>query len=203
MMKLYSHPFSNNCRRALVLIDELGLDNVEVVHVELGKGEQQAPEYLAINPNGKVPTLVDGDRSIWESMAIMHHLAHGTALEPKGADLVEVIRWQSWDLAHFAPNLLKVVWERVVKPMRGAEPDEKIVEAGLKGVSRFAPVLDAALDGRDYLVGDSLSLADITLATNVALAAPAQVDLEPYANIRRWYAGIADRPSMQKTALQM
>jgi len=202
-MKLYSHPFSNNCRRVLVVIDELGLEDVEVVQVELGKGEQQQPEYLAINPNGKVPTLVDGERTIWESMAIMHHLALGTALEPKGADLVEVIRWQSWDLAHFGPNLLKVVWERVVKPMRGAEPDEAVVEAGLKGVARFAPVLDAALEGRDFLVGDNLSLADITLASNVALAAPARIELDAYPNIRRWYAGIADRPSMQKTALQM
>ncbi len=201
-MKLYSHPFSNNCRRVLVLIEELGLD-MEVVQVELGKGEQREPDYLAINRNGKVPTLVDGDLTLWESMAIMHHLAQGTALEPKGADLVEVIRWQSWDLAHFGPNLLKVVWERVVKPMRGAEPDAAIVEAGLKGVARFAPVLDDALEGRSYLVGDSLSLADITLATNVALAAPARIDIDSYKNIQRWYAGIADRPSMQKTALQM
>ncbi|NOY91111.1 MAG: glutathione S-transferase family protein [Deltaproteobacteria bacterium] len=202
-MKLYSHPFSNNCRRVLVLIEELGLDDVEVVQVELGKGEQQQPEYLAINPNGKVPALVDGDLTLWESMAIMHHLAQGTSLEPKGGDLVEVIRWQSWDLAHFGPNLLKVVWERVVKPMRGAEPDETLVEAGLKGVARFAPVLDAQLVDKDFVVGDSLSLADITLATNAALAAPARVDLDAYPNIQRWLAGIADRPSMQKTALRM
>jgi len=202
-MKLYSNPVSNNCRRVLATIEELGLDNVEVVNVDLGKGAQREPEFLALNPNGKVPVLVDGDRKIWESSAIMHYLAHGTPLEPKGSELIEVIRWQSWDIAHFGPNLLKVVWERVVKPMRGAEPDEAIVKAGLEGVARFAPVLDAALEGRDFLVGDKLSLADLAIASNVALAAPARIDLEPYANIRRWYAGIADRPSWTATAPHM
>lgn len=199
-MKLYSNPFSNNVRRVRVLIEELGLD-VEVVKVELAKGEQLTPEFLAINPNGKVPVLVDGDQKIWESTAIMHYLARGTAFEPKGADLIEVIRWQSWDLAHFGPNMLKVAWERVVKPMRGAEPDQAVIDSGIENLKRFLPVLDGALEGRDFLVGESLSLADISIATNVALAAPASIDLEPYANIRRWYAGVADRPSMQKTAL--
>jgi len=199
-MKLYSSPVSNNCRRVLATIEELGLGDVEVIDVNLAKAEQLRPEFLAINPNGKVPALVDGDRTIWESSAIMHHLALGSWLEPKGFDLIDVLRWQAWDSAHFGSSILKVVWERLVKPMRGADPDEAIIASGLAGFARFAPVLEAALEDKTFLLGDTLCLADLSLATDVALAAPGGIDLEPYPNIRRWYAGMAKRPSMQKTA---
>lgn len=202
-MQLYSSPVSNNCRRVLATIEELGLDDVEVIDVNLAKGEQRRPAFLAINPNGKVPALVDGERTIWESSAIMHYLARGSWLEPKDFDRIEVMRWQAWDSVHFGASILKVVWERLVKPMRGAEPDKAVIASGLAGVARFAPVLEQALTDKTFLLGDALSLADLSLASDVALAAPAGIELEPYPNIRRWYAGMAERPSMKKTTLRM
>ena len=74
MMKLYVHPMSSNARRAQMTAILLGTP-IETVFIDLQKGAQRNPEYLALNPNGRVPTLVDGDFALWESLAIMEYVA--------------------------------------------------------------------------------------------------------------------------------
>jgi glutathione S-transferase len=92
----------------------------------------------------------------------------------------------------------------MVKPMMGGgTPDEDKIAAGLADFQRFGRVLDDHLQGREWLVGDTITLADLSVATELTYAGPAQIDLQPFANIRRWYGAIEARDAWKKSAPAM
>ncbi|HEY8230335.1 MAG TPA: glutathione S-transferase family protein, partial [Rhodanobacteraceae bacterium] len=127
---------------------------VEFVHVDLGRGAHRRPEYLALNPNGKVPTLVDGARTLWEANAIMCHLAAraDSDLWPQDDRQIEVIRWLSWDLAHFYRSGSSLYFEYIIKPRFGlGDVDPGEVKRASKEWRRFAAVLDDHLHDRRWL----------------------------------------------------
>ena len=116
-MKLYYFE-SINPRKACAVARYLG-SPVEFVRIDLAKGEHKAPEYLAINPNGKVPALVDGDAKLWESNAIMAYLAKaaGSDLWPRDDDRqIEVMRWLSWNGEHFTRHAGTLYFQHIIKP---------------------------------------------------------------------------------------
>jgi glutathione S-transferase len=120
-MKVYDFAFSPNCRKVRALAYELGIQ-VEFVPVDLPKGVQRRAAFLAINPNGRVPVLVEDDLVLWESTAILRYLATkgGGALVPTDPRAqAEVDRWLSWQLAHLGPAMSKVAFERIVKKVTG------------------------------------------------------------------------------------
>src|SRR6202012_5995658 len=104
-------PFSPNCRKVRAVAYELGIA-LEHVPVNLVKGEQRAPAFLAKNPNGRVPVLEDGDFVLWESVAILRYFAAktpGSSLVPSGArEQADMDRWLVWQVAHLSPPLSKV-----------------------------------------------------------------------------------------------
>ncbi len=120
-MKLYDFAFSPNCRKVRAVAYEIGVP-LEHVPIDLLKGEQRGPDFLARNPNGRVPLLEDGDLRLWESNAIILYLAttRGGAppLVPAGPrERAEVDRWLSWQSAHLSPAMTKVAFERIVKKL--------------------------------------------------------------------------------------
>ncbi len=198
-MKLFSMGLSPNALRSRAVIFELGLD-VEIVDIDMRAGENRTPEFLALNPNGKVPVLVDGDLTLWESRAINAYLAaaHGDGrlcpAEPKARAIVD--QWSYWHAVHLSPTVQKVVFERVIKPAFGmGEPDPAAVEAGLKDMVPLMAVLEGWLTGRDWIAGE-LSLADFALGSTFHLRAPAGIELP--ANVAAWMARLEARPSWQK-----
>jgi glutathione S-transferase len=200
-MKLHYHPISHNCRRVLATIHEVGRDDVELALVDLFKGEHKTPEFLNLNPNGKVPVLEDGDFALWESTAIMQYLSGDSTLWPATKARYDIIRWQVWAVGHWGPPIGKVVFERLVKKVVGAsEPDEAKVAEGLEEFQQFASVLDGYLEGRDWLVGDGITLADYSVAANLTYASAVGIEIEPFANIRRWYDAIEGRDAWQRSA---
>ncbi len=200
-MKLYYHPISDNCRRVLATIHENGRDDIELEVVDLMKGAHKQPEFLALNPNGKVPVLVDGDLKLWESVPIMQYLSSDSPLWPPNRSRYDIIRWQCWTIAHWGPSISKVVFERLIKGfMGGGPPDEAVVAKALEDVSRFAGVLDGHLKVSKYLVGDSLTLADFTVAANTASAKKASIDLTPFEHLEAWYGRIEELDSWKKSA---
>ena len=175
-MILHTVPRSPNSRKVEAVILHLGLE-VEIRHHNLFAGELRRPDYLAINPNAKVPTLVDGDFTLWESAAIMQYLADkagDNSLFPRNARTrADITRWQCWAGLYFNSALGTLAFETVAKPKNNAgPPDTALVEQAHATLSRFAPVLDAHMDGRKYLVDDQLTLADYSMAA-----------LEPYVNL--------------------
>jgi glutathione S-transferase len=143
-MKIYDFPLSPNCRKVRAVVYELGL-KPEFVSVNIFKGEARTPEMLALNPNAKLPVLVDGDFVLWESNAIVSYLANGTPLLPTSSrERADVDRWGDWQLAHLGPAIGKVAFERLVKPMTGqGAPDQAIVDVGTADFAKFTAVLEA------------------------------------------------------------
>lgn len=203
-MKIHFSPFSSNARKVLMTARELGLAP-ELVLVNLAKGEQRKPEFLALNPNGKVPLLVDGDFALSESQAIMAYLADTTPgqtlypPDPRARALVN--QWMFWSANHFGPAISMINCERVVKKMIGqGPPDEEMVARGEALFHGFAKILDAHLADRIWLCGGALSLADISVGCPLMIAVPAALPLEPYAHLRAWFARVQERDSWRSTA---
>lgn len=202
-MKLYMNRTSPNVRRVRITAAVLGLQ-LEENNLDLTKGEQKNPEFLVLNPNGAVPTLVDGEVVLTESRAIMQYLA---AKKPESGLLpldeqvrADVTRWQFWDSSHFSPQLGTLAFQRVIRPMMGmGEPDAGKVEEALANFRRFAAVLNKRLDGRQYVVGDSMTLADLTLACSLMYAKQSQVPLDEFPNIQTWFSRISDMDAWTKT----
>ncbi|WP_437756061.1 glutathione S-transferase family protein [Sorangium sp. So ce1389] len=202
-MKLYIVPGSPNCRKVQAVVHELSVP-VEAVLVDFAAGAHKRRDYLAINPNGLVPSLVDGDLRLWESNAIMQYLAdaHGaTSLFPR--DLrrrIDVVRWQCWELSHFGRALGAVLFERLFKPLMGQQPDEAIAQRALEQFQPCAALLDAHLRGREFVAGDTVTLADYSLGCQLPLAALGRVDLAPYPELRAWLARLHEREAWRATA---
>lgn len=202
-MKLYIAPLSPNVRRVRLTAAVLGLPLEENL-VDLAKGEQKKPEFLALNPNGQVPVLVDGELVLTESRAIMQYLA---AQKPESGLLprderarLDVTRWQFWDASHFSPQLGALAFQRILKPMFGmGAPDPARVEEALANFGRFGAVLDKRLDGKRYVVGDALTLADLTLASSLMYARQSDVPLAGLPNLQAWFSRISGMDAWART----
>jgi glutathione S-transferase len=164
---------------------------VDFVRVHLGKGENRAPAFRALNPNGKVPVLVDGDVTLWESDAIMVHLANrvGSDIWPAAPlDQVEVLRWLSWAAHEFNPQAGTLYFEHVIRSDFGLGPVDDTVEAAAqKRVRKGLAVLEAHLAGRDMLVGSGLTVADVAVAITFPYADRAGIPLAEFPAVRRWH----------------
>lgn len=175
---------------------------VEYFRVDLARGEQRRPEYLAINPNGKVPTLVDGSTVLWEAPAIACHLAcrTGSDLWPREEGRhAEIVRWINWSTAHFSRHAGSLFFERVIRPALGlGEPDAAAMDEATRYFIQYAGVLNDVLKGREHLVGDRLSVADFTVATFLAVAEPSGLPLEGFDDIHRWYRQIEALPAWRE-----
>jgi glutathione S-transferase len=200
-MKLYFHPLSSNARRARLVVHHLGLV-VEEELVDLTKGAQRQPAYLALNPNGKVPTLVDGDLKLWESYAIMIYLCekHGRReLYPDElATRTEIHRWLFWGANEWSPLISRFNFENMLKPMLGlGQPDPARVKEAENSFKPLATILDTHLAQRTYVLGNQLSLADFALAASLATAKPAKVPVDAHANLLAWYGRMEKLPAWQ------
>jgi glutathione S-transferase len=204
-MKLYSIAFSNNCRRVNATIQHLGL---EVEIAEQGLGELKTPEFLALNPNGKVPLLVDGDLRLWESRAIMQYLATkkpGNTLWPSDVmRQADITRWQFWEAAHLSKGTTGLAFERLFKKMfMQKDADPVAVEAAEKEWHLNAPILDAQLANRKFILGSEITLADFSVGGCFSFAEPAGLPMDKYTNIKAWLARMNEVPAWKNTAPKM
>ncbi len=201
-MKLYSFPGSPNALRSRAVIYELQAP-VEIVNVDFRRGEHRTPEYLRLNPNGKVPVLVDGDLVLWESRAINAYLAAkfpDKDLYPAAlARRAIVDQWSYWQAVHLGPAMQKVTFERVQKKQFGrGEPDEAAIAAEMPNVNQFLDVFETSLgDGREWIAG-TLSIADFALATTFRLRRAAALPMETRPRVEAWMQRMEQRPSWQK-----
>jgi glutathione S-transferase len=202
-MKLYHNPLSPNVRRVRVTAAVLGIELEEKL-LDFSKGEHKNPEYLALNPNGAVPTLVDGAFVLTESRAIMQYLASKkpeSGLLPRDeASRADVTRWQFWDASHFSPQLGTLAFEKMIKGMMGmGEPDAGKVQEALTNFRRFATVLNQRLEGKSYVVGNALTIADLTLASSLMYATQTEAPVAEFPNVRSWFSRITALDAWKKT----
>lgn len=201
-MKLHTFPPSPNSRKIELVAHTLGLP-LEIVAVDLLKGDHRKPDFLALNPNGKIPVLVDGAKVLWESSAIMIHIAEKkpNALWPSVAGArIDILRWLFWDAAQWQPTLGVFLFQNLVKPMLGqGEPDEAVLAFGRENFARYAAVLDGHLTGREWIAAEGPTLADFAIGSALQYAPQAKIPLEAHGHIGRWFARLAALPAWGAT----
>jgi glutathione S-transferase len=203
---LHTSPGSHHARRVALLIHELGLD-VEVRAMDVRPkgmgGANDTPEFLALNPYGKVPVLEDGDLVLTESNAIMAYLAERHGFGPLWpADLAEraqILKWQFLQGSHLSLAADGLLYENVMKPMMGREPDEAARASLIQSFHRCAAVLDEALSKSPYLVAGRVTCADLSVVTALMYARATQLPIDAHPPLAAWVARIQERPSWRAT----
>jgi glutathione S-transferase len=204
-LKIHAFPPSPRAFKVLWTANHLGVDYALQL-VDLTQGAQKKPEFLVLNPNGRMPVLEEDGFVLWESNAIVQYL---TTKKPESGLLptdergrADVSRWQFWESTSWDPACVILVFERFVKGFFGrGEPDPVEVEKGLQRFNEAARVLNGQLDQHRYVCGDQVTVADFSLGSSLLMAEAAQFPLEEYRAIQRWGAELKSLPSWQKTAV--
>jgi glutathione S-transferase len=188
MTEIYYHPLSFP---SLAPVFTAEAANIEygLKLVDLAKGEQSSPEYLAVNPYGKVPALKDGDFKMAESAAIMRYLArkHDSALYPNEPEAqAKVDQWMDFVNHHIRTNVGKVHFNRTLAAMLGAEADEKSLADGLRFLEGNFPAIENCLSQLPFLCGDAMTLADIALVAALEPSDMSKIDISKYPSLTKW-----------------
>jgi glutathione S-transferase len=200
-MKLFHWPMSHNARKARALARHLNL-GVEEVELSMANGDHKQPAFLAINPLGQVPTLVDDDRTVWEAGSVLVHLAAraGSSLWP--ADPLaqaEVVRWLVFDASDLNPAIVPVHVEHYFKRVRNVPRDPAAGEAAMAKLVILLDVLEAHLKSRRYLLGSEMTIADFAVACGFSHAGPAGFPLATRPAIREWLSRMDSLAAMADT----
>ncbi len=196
-MKLYGMTGSGNCWKPAALMKLLGIP-FEWIEVSVVRGETRAPEFLAKNPNGKVPLLEpEAGRYLAESNAMLCYLAEGTPYLPADRWLrAKVFEWLFFEQYSHEPYIATVrMWVRYLGKQQ--EWRDKIAEAMDKGYAALG-VMERQLAVTPYLAGESLTIADLALYAYTHVADQGGYDLARFPAIRRWLARTADRPGFYR-----
>ena len=180
--------------RSLWMAEELGLDyeHIKVNFVE----DSKKPDFLKINPNGRIPAIDDDGFILWESLAINLYLVkkHGGDLAPHGlTEDALATQWSIWVLTECEKPLLTILTRHPDIAM--FPPDEALTSAAKEELDRPFGVLNSFLDGKDWLCG-RFTVADLNVASVLAWADIVQLDLSAYPNIRRWLDACLARPAL-------
>ncbi|MBC8242625.1 MAG: glutathione S-transferase family protein [Alphaproteobacteria bacterium] len=202
-MKLYVFNGSPNARKTLAAAFYLDLE-IDVEWLDVTQGDLSKDSFLEVNPCGKVPVLQDGDLSVWESNAILVYLAviGGGGLFPEQPrERANVLSWLFWEANHFNRAIGMFAWERVLKPAFGlGETDPTQLARAKVLLSKAAPVLERALEKKAFVMGEKPTIADFALAGFAAFIQPAQVPLDTFPAIQKWFARLDDLPAWRASA---
>ncbi len=182
-MKLYTSPKSGNGYKVELFLNLLGLEFERIyVKIDYASNSHKTADYLAINPRGQVPSLVDGDLNVWESQSILIYLARKYAAEswlPQDpAGMAETIRWLSFSAA-------EVDGLAAARRIRLFGQDHDLTPHQQKGISGLK-LMDAHLANKSFLAGPNPTVADMACYPYVAMAGEGEVDLAPYKNVQAW-----------------
>jgi GST-like protein len=200
MIELYTWGTPNG-RKVSVMLEECGLP-YNVHRIDIGKGDQFAPEYLEINPNGKIPSIVDPEGpdgkpiAMMESGAILVYLAGKTGrfLPESARGKYVALQWLMFQMGHVGP-----MYGQVHHFLRAAKVEVPYaVERYVKEKDRLYGVLDRRLGAARFLAGDEYTIADIATYPWVARHEWHKTDLATYPNVKRWFDAIGARPAVQR-----
>ena len=204
-MQLYYSPISSNSRRVLLAADHLGIA-LDLVDIDLLSQEDRR-RLQDVNPNAKVPVLVDDGFVLPESCAIMQYLADGkpgqTLYPTEPLARAEVNRWMFWACQHFSQPIGQIAWENVWKKMvNGEGADMAVLAHGAANLARAATVLDRHVADRSWLAGEHVTLADYAVAAPLIVSERARLPLEDYPHLLAWYARVQALPAWRNTEPQ-
>ncbi|MBK9323825.1 MAG: glutathione S-transferase family protein [Bdellovibrionaceae bacterium] len=197
MITLYGSP-RTSAGRCVWALEEAGVA-YNIKELDMRAKEHKSAEYLKINPNGKVPAMIDGDLTLFESMAINFYIAEAYKKDLLGSNLQErglVHQWSFWAIAELQAPLIEVFIQKVFTPEE--KQDAKVIELNLNELPNLFNILNSALNERKYLVGNQFTLADLNTASVASISKAIGFDLAPYSNMTSWMKVISERPAYQK-----
>lgn len=190
---VYGDIYSGNCYKIKLLMHLLGIEH-EWVDVDIMQGESRTPEFLAMNPNGKVPVvrLPDG-RYLSESNAILNYLAEGTEYLPATRyERAQVLQWQFFEQYSHEPFIATSRY--IIRYLgRPPEQEQRLQEKSAPGY-RALDVMERHLSSRPFFVADRYTIADIALYAYTHVADEGGFDLSKYNNIRVWLGRVEEHP---------
>jgi glutathione S-transferase len=197
MLRLLGRNTSGNVQKVIFLLEELGTPYTREDYGRQFNNTQDAA-YLKLNPNGKVPTLVDGDVVVWESNTILRYLCSklkNEALYPADpAVRSEVERWMDWLLAS-----VNYYYVAVFKDSKKAANERApSFEADAKELATQLSILDGTLAGRPWIAGSQFTIADIALGPIMHRCLDFPITLPALTNLKAWRAKLAERPAFKK-----
>ena len=198
-MKLYYFPSPNPQKVKFALL-ELGLD-CETIPVDLSKGEQRQPAFLALNPFGRAPILVDGDLTLWESHAILAYLGDKTGrLWPTSATgRADALRWLFFLAGHIHPPVGEIAFNRLAFRVLGRPADEAAIARGEKALPEVIRIVEGRLADNKWLLGDAFSLVDCDYAPILNVVEKAGFSFAGFPKVGAYLAGIRARPAWKAT----
>lgn len=203
-IKFYYAPMTSATRVHWAL-EELGVP-YEKIKLDLAAGDQKKPEYLALNPNGKVPLIVAEGQVIFESLAILLYLGERFGVEkglfpPPNQDRAEAFKWMAWGAVTLGDGLTRFL-RNTLERFPAEERNAKAAEAAKNDIHAALAILDKQLEGKQFLLGDNFSLADISIATNMPfMARLGIVDASAYGNVNAWVGRCMSRPALARAMM--
>jgi len=196
MLKILGRRTSSNVMKVLWACDEMGL-KYEQVDIGGSFGGNDKPDYLAKNPNGRVPTIDDDGFILWESNAIVRYLAsqHGVGgLWPTDAKVRgDADRWMDWQQTVLAPAFFPCFWNLVRTPED--KRDMGAVQKSKEATAKAWEMVDRALSGRKFIAGDSFTMGDIPIGMMVFRWYTLAPEFKKPANLDSWYKRLQERPA--------
>jgi glutathione S-transferase len=182
--------------RTLWMAKELGLD-YEHVKVDFATGATRTPAHLALNPNGQVPVIDDNGFVLWESMAINLYLAKkygvGTLYPTRLEDEARAWQWSFWGMTEVERPVLTAMFNRAI--LSEDKRDAAAADDAEKQLAQPLRVLNGALSRGANLLGDNFTVADLNVASILAWARPARIDMSPFPKVADWLKNCAERPA--------
>ena len=198
-MKLYSFPSPNPQKVHFALL-ELGLA-CEIVPVDLTKGEHRTPEFLALNPTGRVPVLTDGTVTLWESHAILAYLGEKTGrLWPTSAGgRADALRWLFFLAQHISPPATDLVFNRIAVKRLGLPSDEAAIARGEKALPAVLSILEGQLAHGKWLLGENFTLVECDYAPVLNAIDKAGFSFGAFPKVGAYLEALRARPAWQET----
>lgn len=201
-IRFYSWPMSSGSRVHWVL-EELGVP-YEYVQLDQSKGEHKAAAYLAINPNGKVPALVDGDETYFESLAITIHLGEKYGVERKlwpasGQDRADALSWASWSMTELQVYALRYIYHGLDSPIsyKAEQRSKAAADFNLATTKKNLDMLDARLATREHILG-TFSLVDVLAGSVLRFGKRMGIATDGCPHVEAWLTRLGDRPALAK-----
>ena len=202
MLKLWGRVNSINVMKALWCLDELGID-YERADAGMEYGIVDDPAYRIMNPNGRVPVLQDGDFYLWESNVVVRYLSaiygEGTLCpcDPKARALAD--QWMEWQHTTAVPDITFLFWGLIRNKTENQAPD--LVSAATARVAETWLILDRHLDGKEIVMGDTFTMADIPLGACIWRYANLPLERPTMPNVDRWHESLKKRKGFQERVM--
>ena len=197
MIKIYGSAKSS-AGRCIFCLEEVGVP-YEIINLDFKTKEHKSPAFLAINPNGKIPALIDGKTTLFESMAINFYLADKYKPDLMGVNPEEraiSYQWSFWAMSELQDPIIQVFIQKVFVPED--KRSQKIIDENMEKIPGLLTILDTALKNKTFLNGKAFTLADLNTQTVVSIAPHLGINISGYKNIDSWMKAISDRPAFVK-----